>query len=84
MSVTHRCDKWRDIGMGAGKPGGPEWLFGTVLKHESVGFKKDDGTFGPPFWMMLDERSETFSVWGYLDCPFCGIVLSTLLSKESS
>jgi len=81
VKIRHRCDKWRDIDLGAGKPGGPNWLFGTVLQYEEVGFKKDDGSYGPPFWMMLDEKSETFSVWRYLDCPFCGAILKDLLGE---
>ena len=74
-SISHRCDKWVD------KRIHPEsdWLWGTKLEYVPQPLKRADGTFTTPFWMLFDETSETYSIWGGLDCPFCGVVLKSLL-----
>ncbi len=75
MTISHRCALWRDIKIHPES----DWLWGTELRREEIGFKQPDGTFGPAFWSLLDEQSQTFSVYKGEKCPFCGMVLSTLL-----
>lgn len=67
--LRHRCAEWRDVRIH------PDcaWVWGTCIAHSTI-------LGGHVGWTMLDEQSETLSLWSKLQCPFCGVELATLLT----
>lgn len=75
-SIQHKCPEWKgDTKIHPQL----DWLWGTCLEFCSKGAKDKDGIYSNPFWMLLDETSETFSIWTEDHCPFCKVKLDTLI-----
>lgn len=60
------------------------WLWGTCLEYVNNEAKDKNGKITKILWMLLDETSETFSIWNSSECPFCKKDLCEILKNETN
>ena len=77
--LKHKCKEWKgDVKII------PDcnWLWGTHLEYCDREIKDKNGGTTKDFWTLMDDTSQTFSIWTEKHCPFCKIELKTLIFKE--
>ena len=69
VEFKHKCKEWNlDVQIHPGC----NWVFGTCM------------WFFKGKWMLLDEKSETFSTYGRDVCPCCMIKFEEILKNEAN